>query len=307
MITVKKILVPRDFSESSDASVPVAIELAQQTGAELHLIFADILFPEANVPALSNAETQEELKERLTQELADELDLSIKRSVVRDVAAAPAILNYIQDQDIDLVVMGTHGRRGLGRMLLGSTAEEVVRMAPCPVLTIHRKVDEDHAIDTILVPVDFSEYARAALRHARELASMYGAKLKLLHVIEDQLHPAFYYPGVSSLYDMNPDIDNQAAAQLKAFFYETTGPDVPVTFYVRRGYAAKQIVSFIEDEEIDLVVMPTHGLRGLEHFLLGSVAEKVVRRSPVPVFTVKAFGKSLVSTPIVAEAEGVAG
>jgi nucleotide-binding universal stress UspA family protein len=188
----------------------------------------------------------------------------------------------------------------LRRLLLGSVAEEVVRLAPCPVLTVRGHEDDEGTafkeVTTLLVPTDFSSHAGLALVHARELAALYDASIDLLHVIEEQLHPAFYNVGVTSIYDLQPDIEEKAARELKRFFEKADGPAVPVAYHVGHGHAAREIVTFATENRTSLVVMATHGLRGLEHFLLGSVADKVVRRAPAPVFTLKSFGKSLLAT-----------
>jgi nucleotide-binding universal stress UspA family protein len=147
----------------------------------------------------------------------------------------------------------------------------------------------------MLVPIDFSQHARTALEHARELAALYNARLDLLHVIEDTLHPAFYHIEVSSIYDAHPAIEDTSFSELKAFFEGTKGPEVEAAFHVTGGDPAQEIVAFAETHKSDWVVLATHGLRGLDHFLMGSVAEKVVQRAPVPVFTVKSFGKRLLA------------
>lgn len=193
---------------------------------------------------------------------------------------------------------------------MGSAAEEVVRMASCPVIVTRRteaKTSEPHGQNAILVPVDFSRHARVALRHAKELAGLFNARLDLLHVVEEQLHPAFYNTGVFSIYDMIPNIEARAEEELETFFKETEGPEVAVAFHVRHGNAAHEVVGFARERVPIMIVMATHGLKGMEHFLLGSVAEKVVRLAACPVFTVKAFGKMLVPTPMLAEAEAVEG
>ncbi len=296
MLHLKNILVPRDFTPGAEAALGVALDLAGRTGATLHLLFAEVLYEGADV-MLGAAADAAALEARLVEGVEAE---RVEHAVVRDVAAAPAILHYAREHDVDLVVMGTHGRRGVRRLLLGSVAEEVVRMAPCPVLAVHHREAPPAAsadIRAVLVPIDFSRHARVALAHAREVATLFGAHLDLLHVVEDGLHPAFYNTGVMSIYDLQPDIDERALAELEQFFQETEGPAVEARFHVRSGHAAREIVRFAEEQPSDLVVMATHGLRGLEHFLLGSVAEKVVRGVPVPVFTVKSFGKRLVDTP----------
>lgn len=312
MFELQKILVPRDFSPSSEHALRHALDLAGRTGAEVHLLFAEVLYADAEVPATTwPISAQEALRERLLEGLEQQEDgktsgLRFEPAVVRDVAAAPAIVTYAQEHDIDLIVMGTHGRRGVRRLLLGSTAEEVVRTAPCPVFTA--RCPETPAaglegINAILVPVDFSVHARTALRHASALAALYHTRLDLLHVIEEQMHPAFYNTGVWSIYDVVPNIEEKALEALETFYRETESPVADVDFHVRYGHAAHEIVDFARKNDSDLVVMATHGLRGLEHFLMGSVAEKVVRQSPAPVVTVKAFGKTLAPEPVHVTAE----
>ena len=250
----------------------------------------------------------EDIEPELVEETPDSEEVQIKPALVSDVAPAPAIVSYAERCDIDLIVMGTHGRRGVRRLLLGSTAEEVVRTAPCPVFTV-RSQDPSAVtpkeIASILVPLDFSRHSQTALCHAKELAAVYDARLDLLHVVEDwlRLHPAFYNTDVMTIAGIDPDLEGKAAEELKQFYHETEGPGPAVNFHVWKGHAAHEIIRFIIEHGSDLVVMSTHGLRGLEHFLLGSVAEKVVRRSPAPVFTVKAFGKALLPLLALAEAE----
>ena len=310
MLQLKKILVPRDFSPCSEQALQHALDLAGRTGAEVHLLFAEVLYAEVQaLTARGKDAAHEALRERLMEGIEQEGETSgvqFERAVVRDIAPAPAIVAYAEEHDIDLIVMGTHGRRGLRRLLLGSTAEEVVRTAPCPVFTVRRPetpVAELEGVNAILVPIDFSRHAGTALRHAKELAALYHTRLDLLHIIEEQLHPAFYNTGVWSIYDLLPNIEEKAAEELRTFYRETEGPLGDVNFHIRYGHAAHEIAVFARENDNDLVVMATHGLRGLDHFLLGSVAEKVVRRSPAPVFTVKAFGKALVPEPVRVAAE----
>jgi nucleotide-binding universal stress UspA family protein len=243
------------------------------------------------------------LRDRLKKDggaSAEALDaVSIVEATRRDVSAAPALLSYADDEDIDLIAMGTHGRRGARRMLLGSVAEEVVRRARQPVLTVRGKetapTPTPGTIGRILVPVDFSDYSREALRYAREWAALYGAQIDLLHVVVDDIHPAFYQGGVTSIYDVEPDLDEKVQAKLGDFAEEVLGTTDGVEAHVRTGSAPSAIAEFVEANAVDLVSLSTHGRTGLERFFLGSVAEKVVRHVACPVLTVKAFGKSLVA------------
>lgn len=302
MIQVDNILLARDFSSVSDQALRYALYLAQESGATLHLFYADVLHEDPFDAYSSEGPVEEQIRHRLlTGPEGAQIEpegFAVETAMERDVAAAPAILNYAADHDVDIIVAGTHGRRGVHRILLGSVAEEIVRRADCPVLTVREPegatTELDGNVSSILVPIDFSKHAREALRYAREIGAIYDAEIHLLHVVEENLHPAFYVGGVGSIYDVQPDIDEKASTELQKFFDKTDGPAIEnVSTHVATGRAARKITSFAESEAVDLLVMSTHGLTGLEHFFLGSVAEKVVRRSPIPVFTVKSFGKSL--------------
>jgi nucleotide-binding universal stress UspA family protein len=212
-------------------------------------------------------------------------------------AAADVILRYAKNNDIDLIVMGTHGRRGLGHLFLGSVAEEVVRLANCPVLTIREReeLQQVDGLSRILVPVDYSEHATEALSYAKEIAATYGAKLQLLHVIEETAVPSFYCMGEVASHMRQEGLRDQAILEMERLCDETSGPEVDTELHTIEGYATHDIVEFAKESSSDLIMIATHGLTGIKHLLLGSVAEKVVRMAPCPVFTVKAFGKSLIT------------
>ncbi len=143
---LNRILVPTDFSETADAALAYAKDLATKLGASLHLVhvYADpyaaaASAPEvyASVPDEVRHRALEEVRERLLERLdaSEEYQFRGSRGTVRGLVA-PQIVNYAESQDIDLIVMGTHGRRGVAHLLLGSVAEHVVRTAGCPVLTV---------------------------------------------------------------------------------------------------------------------------------------------------------------------------
>ncbi len=223
--------------------------------------------------------------------------IEIRRAQVRSISAASAILDYAAENDIDLIVMGTHGRRGLRRLLLGSVAEEVVRLAPCPVLTVPERelregLSADH-VERIVVPVDFSQHAKLALDYARELAAVYGAHLHLLHVVDEVVYPDFYPPIMPSGGSITEELRDQSLDRLRGLLATAEGWEVEADVHVGAGRAAPAIADFAKDRGIDLIVIASHGLTGFSHVLLGSVTEQLVRRAPCPVFTVKAFGKRL--------------
>jgi len=117
--------------------------------------------------------------------------------------------------------------------------------------------------------------------------------LQILHVIEETVLPAFYVGTGESFYSLVPGLEVKAKMALESLLKETKGPKVTTDLHIIEGRAGRDIVKFAASHGADLIVIATHGLTGIEHLLLGSVTEKVVRMAPCPVLTVKAFGKSL--------------
>jgi nucleotide-binding universal stress UspA family protein len=306
MIRIKNILFPTDFSRCAAQAMDHALFLAKKYGAELRMLHAIVLHDEDPHNPAHHFPDVETIDRKLTELAAKDMKaaalphkdsgVKIVMDQMRGVSAADVILVSVEENDIDLIVMGTHGRRGLGHLFLGSTAEEVVRFARCPVLTIREMKKERPAEkrERVLVPVDFSEHSRTALHEAREIAALYGARLDVLHVIEETVHPAFYGTGMTDIVELRPDIVVKSKAAMEKLFNDAGGPEVKVEFRAVIGRAHQEIVKYASLEETDLIVIATHGLSGLERMFIGSVAEKVVRRAPCPVLTVKAFGKSLV-------------
>lgn len=311
MFRLKRILFPTDFSRCASQALAHALHLARRHQAELHVLHALVLHGYTNGKTLS-AEI-DLIETQLEQLAADRMRSATKdltagipvvvREKKRGISVAPVILEYADEHDVDLIVLGTHGRRGLEHLFLGSVAEEVVRIASCPVFTV-REAKEPipaKAIERILVPVDFSTHSQRALSWATELAEAYDARLQLLHIIEPIVYPSFYNLDKADFFNWMEGIEVEVIRQLHQFLEASGGPEVPADHFVVRGRAATDIVDFALSKESDLIVMATHGLTGMKRLYLGSVCEKVVRRSTCPVFTVKAFGRSLVEvTPSLA-------
>lgn len=303
MIRVQRILFATDFSNCAKQAMEHALYLASKASAELHMLHAIVLHEDDPHNAAAHltdlADVQRQLEKLATEEMKAELgtrkpkEVRVTMAQERGISASQVILDYANGNAIDLIVMGTHGRQGLGHFFLGSVAEKVVRLAHCPVLTI-REREEPIAIEQverILLPIDFSEHSKVALRHGREIAAAYGARLQLLHVVEKPLNPPFYGAAVVEL---TPEMEGKAKRAMEELEADVAGPKVDSEIHVIEGRAARDIVDFAERHDSDLIVIGTHGLTGLQHLLLGSATEKVVRTAPCPVFTVKSFGRSLV-------------
>jgi nucleotide-binding universal stress UspA family protein len=251
----------------------------------LHVLFVEVLHGEPYDESVK-ARLESMVKTRLAERSMVGVD--VEYAIERDYVAGPAILRYARDYDIDLIVMGTHGRRGLRALVLGSVASEVVREAPCAVLTVRKDGDVDPVhVRRILVPFDFSEYSREALKTALDVAASAGAKIDLVHIVEDRFHPAFYGPFFQSVYDMEPDIEQRSERHLREEVAGLDADDLVVSVKAFGGYPARDIPRYVENHDVDLIIMSTHGLTGMEHFLMGSVAEKTVAHATCPVLIVK--------------------
>lgn len=316
MLKIDKVLYPTDFSDHAGAALPWALRMAEKHGAELHLLHALVLHAadEARVEA-----RWEELAEEARAELramAEEGPVPIVRlepAVRKGVAPAPVILEYAAEADVDLIVIGSHGRRGLRRLLLGSVAEEVVRTASCPVLTVRRADGREHevpSLDRILAPTDFSKHARSGVEVAAALSATFGSELHLLHVVEQAVYPDFYFPVSVPAWDIG-ELRQRAAERLEELAEEVRsdgGAGVKTRAEVAVGRAAAEIADHAEEIDADLIVIASHGIHGLERILLGSVAARVGRQAGRSVLTVKVFGKRLLAdgdgSPEPAETEG---
>ena len=301
MLSIQRILFPTDFSEGAERAFPQAAFLANWHDAELHIVNAtarhqheyaeakehfpvsiDTLNAWLRRPSRGNAETA----------WPDLEALSLVQEQLESAVPAEALTGYADEHDIDLVVMGTHGRRGVDRMLFGSVTEEVVRTAPCPVLTVRADAERapDQAVRRVLVPIDFSDASREALRHAKEIALTYGAEVDLLHAVQSPTYPSAY--NLDPISFPTDEVVEQAEEQLADWALEELGYEHALVS-AEVGSPSGTILDYVEKNEVDLVVIATHGRTGLDRLVLGSVAERVVRQAPTPVFLVKPDTKSL--------------
>ncbi len=268
------------------------IGLAELMDADLHLLHADVLH--SDPVAMSRAEAEatpvEAIRRRLSQS-PDGAPLEAAREVhvaaVRDVAAAPAIVRYADEKDIDLIVMGTHGRRGVRRMLLGSVTEEVVRSAGCDVLAI-RQGSPPLIGRPVVVAVDFSTSSLRAIERAIHIAQLCHTRVILVHVAPASPYPSFYGPEASSRLVLSDSYSHESLAALKAMYEAAGGKgERSVEYEVLAGEASRRLDDVATDKDAGLIVMGTRGLSGLKHVLLGSVTEKTLRITSTPVLVTR--------------------
>lgn len=293
---IQNILVPFDFSPSSKRALSYAVDLVARTGAHLHLrhvqeIPLGPLVGGDPSPMLDEKRMQEEFEKQCREQLKDALlpdDDRLSFSAKRSGEVAPDLVHFADEENIDLIVMGTHGRRGVKRVFFGSTAEEVLRTAPCPVLTTRAEEGENGfarssvSIERLVVPIDFSELSRAALQYAGRLADLYDAPLTLVHVVDLPALPATYEIDFSEA-DVHA-LEEKARSDLREWGRSLSIEDSSWSYVVDSGDPGATILRLASEPE-DLLVMATRGLSGLKRTMLGSVAEHVLRRANGPVLT----------------------
>jgi len=277
---IQQILVGTDFSEPSINAVLHADALAQLSKAKLTAVYAQVLHDDLAAGVLDAQ--WDEFRDRVSDRFAalkTEYQVDFDARVERDVSARNALLRTAESVCANLVVVGTHGRTGMGRLVLGSVAEGVVRDAPMSVLSVHYTTP--HApYRRMLVPVDLSARSAATLRFAAGLATDFGAELAIVHVVEPLTVPP-YFP----LDYRAPDPD-EVRQQVVDFAREHL-PDQDMPVHVLSGRVAEGVCRLAEDGGFDLIVTGTRGLHGVMRLALGSVAEQIVRLSGVPVWVYK--------------------
>jgi nucleotide-binding universal stress UspA family protein len=302
---IDNILIPTDFSECADHALTQAIDLAERFDAKLHILHViNELDPEwydisdaQQRAAHLRKQIREEARRRLDKIAPDEphVDFDTEVSLQLSFDVASTINEYVDERNVDLIVMGTHGRRGLERLMLGNVADKLVRHAPCPVMTVNEKAPwvsetKGTAFEEVLAPIDFSDHSKNALQVAKVFAAAHDARLHLLFVAEKRVVPTFSDTGIPgvNVVEMDPEIVRNAEKALRQLNENSGGPDVPARYAVREGEVAHDVVDYAEENGVGLIVMATRGLSGVDRFLLGSNTERIIRVAPCPVLTLQA-------------------
>jgi nucleotide-binding universal stress UspA family protein len=283
MIQINKILCPVDFFPASEFAAMYAGGLAQAFDAKLKLLHViSPMVPTAYEYPLNMADVVAGMEEASAREL-DKLvkkfktpDLDIDTDV-RTGEIVRTIKSVVTDYKPDLIAMGTHGRKSLGRWFLGSTTERLLRQSPVPLLTISTRKGRiaGAAFRRILVTTDFSEGTTDALKYAFSLAQENQARMTLLHVMQET----------------GQGRDKEVVCQLREELENLVPNGVRdwCTVETRLDWGAppyRRILDMVAKEEIDLLVMNIHGKGMFERAILGSNAERVVRGASCPVLLV---------------------
>jgi nucleotide-binding universal stress UspA family protein len=283
---LKLILCPIDFSEFSAAAYCYALSVADHYQAKLiclHIVelwkipFADYGAYQGDFAKLCQAlheGGEQQLREFVKKDSTPAIHPQL---VVQQANSSDSVLSFAEANGVELIVMGTHGRRGLDRLVLGSTTDRIMRRAPCPVLVVsdpsHDAMctgpDERHRLDRILHCTDFSPDSGCALEYAISVAAEYGAELTMLHVAEDAPDPA----GAETVIATRTE-------QLEKMLPESKRLGLKVKTAVRFGKPYEEINRHASEAQIHLITMAARGGDALDRAVFGSTTYRVIQLAP---------------------------
>jgi nucleotide-binding universal stress UspA family protein len=292
----RHIIVGYDFSDDAHVALDQAMGLARHAGARITLVHAGCVPEEPEVPPSMAAtarayrqvllERLEESRQRLDEVRHRHSGQGVELSqLFVDGFADTALAEAARQLGADLIVVGSHGRTGFRRLLLGSVAEQTIRAADCSVLVVRGQARPEYR--TILVGTDFSPIADRALSRALAVAAA-GADIHLVHCwmvdelpIERDLPPAEVVPQLRS------DLAQMGSERGRALLSERVAPGARLRFDAIEAVPSAGLDVLAAVDHADLVVVGTHGHRGLRRLVLGSVAEATVRHAPCSVLVVR--------------------
>lgn len=276
----RRILAATDFSDVATNALRFAVAIASKFQSRISVIYAEPFLPPLEVmqgPVDFYFENIPEMKEALERRLLDYADTYVtgvpgtETDVVID-SPAGAIVSSAEKLDADLIVMGTHGRSGLRRAILGSVAETVVHETNRPVLTVRTADGGAHeaSFRNVLCPVNFTAVARKALEHAASIAEAFSANLIVLHAME---RAEFLDEG-------------EGMEKLRTWLPESVRETCEYRRLVLDGHAAGPIIDFARSLNADLMVVGAQHKRFADATVVGTTTERLIRHSPCPVLTV---------------------
>ena len=298
---IERILVPLDFSPASTEALDYAVSLAKQFRAAIHLVHVYPPDEASSIPGaghllLQSAEAIERLNEELTGIHRKHVPTYRPENChVRTGQPYQEIVRLAREIDADVIALATRGHSGLKHLLLGRTAERVIRSAPSPVLVVRKRkqkskaTSKEFAIRTILAPVDFSTCSLAGLEYAAFLAKRLNATLRLFHVTYPYTNYVIADRAGARFSGLADAVEETARIEMDALKQMDFLRGVPVQTEIRAGHAIEEICNAASQAEIDLIVTSTHGRTGFKHALIGSVAEHVVRYADPPIMVVPSY------------------
>jgi nucleotide-binding universal stress UspA family protein len=301
MIRISHVLCPIDFSSFSARALQHAAALARWYGARLTAIHVWHEIPPVNIipslqalaPSISMPEPDragiEEDMHRYCAEIVPGIDVTCR--LVQSPNVHAEIVAQVETLGADLLVVGSHGRSGFERMLLGSVTERVVRKAPCPVLVVpthEESAPGEVHFKQIVCAVDFSEASLSAVAYALSLAEESDASLQLLHVLE--IPPEFQAMssrGEIDIYQVRAEAEAEVLRRLRALVPDAVRSFCHVESAVAEGKAHREILKSALEHSAGLIVMGVSGHGPIDRWVFGSTTAGVMRGAHCPVLIVR--------------------
>jgi nucleotide-binding universal stress UspA family protein len=300
MFKMERIMLATDFSAGATRALAYASFFASAWNTRLDLLHVIPLWPDVDLLGALDHLRLDQLRREIRVKL-EGLGSHMRQTGVRAQAhqdegiPSERIVAAAGTHKADLVVVGSHGHSGLELVLLGSTAERVVKAAPCPVLTVRthhlsgkepssRESTDAIRMHRILLASDLSEWSLPAVDYAVQTARKFNASLTMLHVMEWRSLGVDF--SVSAFADWEK-LRESVETRLSNMTEQLKSEGVSAQSLIKAGTPADAILAVAREQVCDMIVMGTHRRHGVSHWLLGSVAEAVLRRADCPVLIVK--------------------
>lgn len=299
-LSIHNVLCPTDFSAHAKSAYAEAVHLARWFGAKvtlLHVVTPEIpvggeLLYVPPLPVSTRALRDAKRRELDTFRGVVDHDGVEVRTEYREGEVVHEIWRAAREHAADVIVMGTHGRTGLGRVLLGSITEAVLRHPPAPVLTVNRPVPHGEALyRNVLCAVDVSEWSAHTVEYAIGICGDGADHLTVLSVIEELPELRARAEGMFTIEEVERyrhRLERDTISELQERIPDEARAACRIEEHVRFGQAQREILTVAEAETADLIVMGTHGRGALERLVFGSTLQGVVRAARCPVLIVPA-------------------
>jgi nucleotide-binding universal stress UspA family protein len=289
MLRFDRVLLATDFSPISEKALPYAAAIVRHFGATLYVVHVIATEDYAHIPPSEHtqalADMKREAERQITAILATAHFRGIPHKIILDHGDVLGVLSRIvEEHEIELIVTGTHGKHGLEKLLSGSMAEEILRLASVPVLAIGPQVEIDPQsevrIQRILYATDFSPESKRAMRYAYGLAKQYDAQLYFLHVVEDVFREPF---------STRVPAEAFCRVQLQERGFSDITEGVQPEFLVEFGMAEQSTLEVAKNRDVQLMVLnvPRTNHPALSAHLPGPIAYNIVSHARCPVLGVR--------------------
>ncbi len=291
----RKILIATDGSETANEAADFGIEILRSCGAKVYVVYV------INTASYDSAPNDEKWSKKIGQfeEIGREATSYVEEkaktagleaeSIVLKGNPAEEIVDFAEGQDVDMIVVGSLGKSGIKRVVLGSVSEKVVRHAKVPVLVV-REREEEKTYKQILIATDGSVAAENAADYGIEIAGWIGAKVYAVYVIDITSFDSILMDEAwtTEMYKEFEKIGRKATSYVEE---NAEAAGIEAAPILLKGNPAKEILDFAEMQRVDMIVVGSIGKSGIQSFLLGSISGKILRNSKIPVLVVREIFK----------------